>query len=232
MLASLLLASLVSVPSQLRANESHSYVGVHPEGRVVALGRVLDAFDGRPIAGATVELWTEDDEQAAVRTHLVATEHDGSFLVRATEDTLVGEKWVVHAPDHTSAAGALDEELEVFLLPRREGRRMRMRFVDVAGGPIEGAKVATRYPGPLGRGMGSLKKTETDAEGRFTLPNVMPGRVELRASRIQRTPWSACSPSRRLPASRWSRRPCDWRAAWTRAGPSRSCAGFMDTVEE
>ena len=113
---------------------------------VLASGRVLDALDGSPVVGATVEFWTEDDAEPRRRTHVETTEVDGAFLLcaaRSDPSPVVGEKLVVHAPGYTSTGGDRGGEEEFFLFPQAEP--LRLRCVDVDGQPISGVQVRSRH---------------------------------------------------------------------------------------
>ena len=144
------------------------------EDEVIALGPDITAnFDPTVVQDIGYEIRTKVDAEGNYELRGVPCDITHGFFFRHDQVAMSVELGLETAPGQHRQA-----DLQLV-----HGVTLEGRVADEAGGPIEGAKVATRYPGPLGRGMGSLKKTETDAEGRFTLPNVMPGRVELRVSK-------------------------------------------------
>lgn len=111
------------------------------------LGRVVDARTGFPVAGATVETWTEEiggDGEGLVRIGEARTGRDGGFEVRVAREGLRAEKVLVRAPGHLTFPGTLDDLALVRLTPRPPWT-WRVRVVDLEDRPIPGARVTSTY---------------------------------------------------------------------------------------
>lgn len=111
-------------------------------------GRVIDAFTARPVARATVELWSEeiDEHYGGYHRYGVATTGaDGRYSVNRRDGDRTAEKLRVVAPGYltfTEAAGEADGVVHLF---PAEARAPRLRVVDLQGRPIDGARVTTTY---------------------------------------------------------------------------------------
>ncbi len=106
-------------------------------------GRVVDAFTGRPVAGATVETWTEyaDAVLPFARVGAARSGVDGRFALPVRG----AEKARVAAPGYatlSTTAGSL--HAPVVLFPAHDVAP-RVRFVDFDDRPIASVRVTTTY---------------------------------------------------------------------------------------
>lgn len=141
-------------------------------------GRVLDE-SGEPLPGA--ELYIGFSPHAYDRLDATAGEH-GAFRFPAVgrgEQTLV-TKVAGRAPDSRQilvpAEGEVLAGLEIVLA---DGRRLAGRVVDEEGEGLAGFSIRVRH-----RGLYLDLGTRTDAEGRFELEHLEPGRYRLVATRF------------------------------------------------
>jgi len=141
-------------PSDLRIGglqdgESFSLIAPGPAATAdYAHGRVIDAFTGTPLPGATIELWSEeiDDHYGGYHRFGIATSgRDGRFMVRRRAGARTAEKLRASAPGYlvfTEAAGAAHGVITLF---PAEANAPRLRFVDLQDRPIQGARVTSTY---------------------------------------------------------------------------------------
>lgn len=110
-------------------------------------GRVIDALTNRPIAGAEVELWTEEIDGYVggfQRAGKATSGPDGGFLVNCLLAGRTAEKARISAPGYSTwsgVAGEVGDEIRLF--PAEEAAALR--FVDPQGRPIQGVLVTTTY---------------------------------------------------------------------------------------
>lgn len=135
--------------SGLNADESFTVLAPGPGPTDdFAHGRVVDAFTGAPLSGATIELWSEeiDDHYGGYHRFGVATSgRDGRFMVRRRDGARTADKLRASAPGYlvfTESAGALHDVITLF---PAEAEAPRIRFVDLQDRPIQGARVTTTY---------------------------------------------------------------------------------------
>jgi len=141
-------------PSDLRIGglqdgESFSLIAPGPAATAdYAHGRVIDAFTGTPLPGATIELWSEeiDDHYGGYHRFGVATSgRDGRFMVRRRDGAQTADKLRASAPGYlvfTESAGAVYDVITLF---PAEANAPRLRFVDLQDRPIQGARVTSTY---------------------------------------------------------------------------------------
>lgn len=133
-------------------------------------GRVLDAFSGLPVAGATVETWSEETTEPTDGLHRfgeAVSRASGQFRVRVREGDLMAEKARVMAPGYATLSTVPGELMgEVFLFPAQEVPP-RLRFLDTSGRPIlHGTITSTRT---CAHDLAAFT-LHSDAQGVFTLP--------------------------------------------------------------
>lgn len=111
-------------------------------------GRVVDAMTGLPIAGATVETWSEEITESTVglrRFGETMTRASGQFRIRVREGDLLSEKARVMAPGYatlSTVTASMADVLELFPL---DPAIPRLRFVDAQGQVIaNGVITSTR----------------------------------------------------------------------------------------
>jgi len=133
----------------LRRGESFALLAPGPGPSAdYAHGRVVDAFTGLPLAGATVELWSEEIDVNYGGFHrfgAATTGRDGRFLVREREGANLAEKLRVSAPGYltfTEARGAIFDTITLF---PAEQQAPRLRIVDLQERPIQGARVTSTF---------------------------------------------------------------------------------------
>ncbi len=115
-------------------------------------GRVVDAFSGRPVAGASIETWSEEIDEVHggfYRYGHTTSDLDGRYWIDFNEAGRQAAKARVRAPGYlslTEAAGYLQQGIvELFPAPDTPPR---IRVVDSAGLPIEGALFTSTYSCP------------------------------------------------------------------------------------
>lgn len=129
--------------------------------------RVFDARDQSPIAGATLELWTEDGEKPLGAMTRVAVLHSGadgtgefSWLVDGIRPSNVRVSKAGYA-SHSVSLGDLEEGVELHPAAPLSGR-----VVDLDGQPVARAVVRSRETCAHAV---FAAETWTDADGRFVL---------------------------------------------------------------
>jgi hypothetical protein len=133
-------------------------------------GRVLGAFNGLPVEGATVETWSEEITEPTEGLHRfgeAVTRASGQFRVRVREGDLMAEKARVMAPGYATLSTVPGELMgEVYLFPANEVAP-RLRFLDSSGRPIlNGTITSTRT---CAHDLAAFT-LHSDAQGVFTLP--------------------------------------------------------------
>ncbi len=171
------------------------------ERAVSAGGRVVDE-DGRPVAGATVQVKIENDVHPAKRDprisydgwlanreDAVTTDADGRWHIdNVPNDPTVELSLLVTHPDHGSDGywGDLQRESAITAamlrnrsatLKLKAGTIVRGRVTDDAGKPIAGA-IVVRGDDPY-FSYNPTSEFVTDADGRFRLPAQPPGKMAL-----------------------------------------------------
>lgn len=156
-LACALLAALTCAPAStdvvrvdgLQEGESYTLLAPGPgPSDDYAHGRVVDAFTGAPLPGATIELWSEEiDEQYGGfhRFGSATSGRDGRFRVRCREGAQRAEKLRASAPGYLVYTETAAQAREVITLFPAEPTAPRIRFTDLQGRPIEGARVTSTY---------------------------------------------------------------------------------------
>jgi hypothetical protein len=154
-------------------------------------GRVEDP-DGRPVEGAEVRvLGAATGERALLPSAERATsDAGGAFALSAPDGATLEARHPRYAPGRVALDFAAEAARRVVLRLGQAGERpapaaIRGRVVS-GGAPVEGALVTARQlrrggPGPAGEPVAA--QALTDAEGRFALPDLDPGRYLLAASR-------------------------------------------------
>ncbi len=140
------------------------------ESWVYFRGRVLDAFSGLPVAGASIETWSEEITEPTDGLHRfgeAVSRASGQFRVRVREGDLMAEKARVMAPGYATLSTVPGELMgEVFLFPAQE-IPPRLRFLDTSGRPIlHGVITSTRT---CAHDLAAFT-LHSDAQGVFTLP--------------------------------------------------------------
>lgn len=133
-------------------------------------GRVLDAFSGLPVAGASIETWSEEITEPTDGLHRfgeAVSRTSGQFRVRVREGDLMAEKARVMAPGYATLSTVPGELMgEVFLFPAQE-IPPRLRFLDSSGRPIlHGVITSTRT---CAHDLAAFT-LHSDAQGVFELP--------------------------------------------------------------
>lgn len=154
----LALALLAVFPLQAQADglrEGESLVALAPTSaaqraleEVVPFrsGRVVDAFSGMPIAGATVEAWSEEITESTHglrRIGEATTRASGQFEIRVREGDVLAEKARVRATGYatlSTVAGDLTETLNLFPI---DAAPTRLRLVDPDGRPIVDSRITS-----------------------------------------------------------------------------------------
>jgi uncharacterized GH25 family protein len=146
-------------------------------------GRVVDSVNGKPVAGATVDVGTVTDNMIR-SSQQVKTDSTGRFTVYGGPGT-----YLLRVPEVPEGFAPLTETSQSQLEPERSMRRdvmadadwgeilvdpakdIEVRVVDAAGQPVAGALVrATIYQRSYSSRSGD--EQETDSEGRATIPSV------------------------------------------------------------
>lgn len=164
------------------------------------LPRVIDGTTGKPLAGATIELWTEDQGAEGELVHGAVTANDGFALLLPRYEQ--AEKIRVTCPGYASTAGASSHlnDGPIELLPAQP---MRGRIVDLEGRPVAGALVRTRQGCPHAV---SAAQARTDEAGHFVLADCppqgdrSPPDIEVLAPGHAALPQTAAGPLRRRQA--------------------------------
>jgi hypothetical protein len=133
------LAPVVEVPAD-----------VNPGWPPYSGGRVIDAFTGKPVDGATVEIWTEEIDDTFggfFRMGEATTGLDGRFSVRHRSAGQSGEKGRIRAPGYltlSSPASSLLSNETTFLFPA-PSEVPQIQFLDALARPIPGARLTSTY---------------------------------------------------------------------------------------
>ncbi|WP_163988832.1 carboxypeptidase-like regulatory domain-containing protein [Pyxidicoccus caerfyrddinensis] len=149
-------------------------------------GNVTDA-EGRPVRGVELFLMrpTSDDDERQLET---STDEDGRFVLdaEAPGDFVVA----VRGSDHLDATFPVRAPSEDVHLTLRSGASVKGRVVDADGLPLENFLVELLAP-ELDEEVN--RDAWTDAQGRFQLRGVKPGRYVLQAAMedqgFMRRPW-------------------------------------------
>jgi hypothetical protein len=129
--------------------------------------RVVSARDGKPVADAVVELWTDDGAEptrVATRLSVVRTGADGSARFAYAPQGVRAHLARITCPgfaSRTTSSSDLEDGVKLYPLAPLSGR-----VVDLEGRPVAGAHVRTRETCPHAV---SATETCTDGEGRFAL---------------------------------------------------------------
>lgn len=135
----------------------------------VQRGRVLDATDGRPIAGASLAMQVDGQQRW---TRSVQSAADGSFVIAMPKDGADGTVLVEHDDYQTEARAAQPEtEFALRLVPRAT---FRCRVVGGHGEPLRGAPILFRV-----RGHGVHQRLRTDDDGTFTVRKLLADRYHV-----------------------------------------------------
>ncbi|MCA8981049.1 MAG: carboxypeptidase regulatory-like domain-containing protein, partial [Planctomycetes bacterium] len=133
----------------LQEGESYTLLAPGPgPSDEYAHGRVVDAFTGAPLPGATIELWSEEIDEHYGGFHRFGSAtsgRDGRFRVRCREGAQRAEKLRASAPGYLVYTEAAGQAREVITLFPAEPTAPRIRFTDLQGRPIEGARVTSTY---------------------------------------------------------------------------------------
>jgi len=171
-------------------------VRLHPAGSIS--GRLFDAHDGQPVQAFAIrfEPLRSGGEVQGVRKDRVFSEREGEFLFTGVP---AGAYWMdVHAIGYMrhrveKVEVRIGEDTPVPPIHLERGREIRGVVLDRTDGtPLQGTWVNVRaaiqgqlWPQPPG-GLGNLRHTETDAEGRFRLAGIPVADVLLRAGSQER----------------------------------------------
>jgi hypothetical protein len=111
-------------------------------------GQVLDAFTGKPVAGARIETWTEEIDGHFGGQHRigVATSAiDGRYVARVQSGLVQAEKIRVSAPGYLTFSGTAGDIYDTLRLFPAEEHPPRLRITDLEGRPIAGARITSTY---------------------------------------------------------------------------------------
>ncbi|MCA9001467.1 MAG: carboxypeptidase regulatory-like domain-containing protein [Planctomycetes bacterium] len=104
-------------------------------------GRVRDAFTGKPVAGAVIETWSEENDEdfgGFYRFGEATSGVDGRFRVRGIVGGKYAEKVRVRAAGYCALSGTLgDIENDMVLFPAPK-EPTRLQVVDMCDRPIQG----------------------------------------------------------------------------------------------
>lgn len=129
----------------LLPGEEHLPLAPAPEVERVH-GRVIDAFSGRPVVGATVDTWMEEIGAVFGGFGRVASARSGADGCFALEEWRGGgEKARVRAAGYltlSTTAAELDGIVRLFPAPPSPAR---LRVLDLQDRPVAGARVTTTY---------------------------------------------------------------------------------------
>lgn len=102
-------------------------------------GRVIDAFTGLPVAGATVESWTEEitaSTDGLRRIGEAMTRASGQFDICVREGDLLAEKARVRAPGYATLSTVAADLMGTVRLFPMDAEPPRLRLIDPNGRPI------------------------------------------------------------------------------------------------
>ena len=111
-------------------------------------GRVVDAFTGRPIFGASVEIWTEEIDRTFGGFHRIGearTGTDGHFGIRRWSGSHTGGKMRVRAPGYLTLSATDGDIWDTIRLFPAGDEPFRLRVLDSRGRPIPGAQITSTY---------------------------------------------------------------------------------------
>ena len=130
-----------------------------------------DAYDGKPVGGAAVEVQTYLRGQ---RVPVVSDKNGGFELERLNEKALLYARNAEGTRAALIALGENDEEAKPVLIP---AGRLTGRILDVTGKPFPGLRIACGcfIPPESDPNMRIELYAETDEAGRFTINGVVPG---------------------------------------------------------
>ncbi len=115
---------------------------------LLCAGRVLDAFTGRPLASARIQVWTEEIDAVAkgyFRIDEAMSGRDGRFLVSRRMGAIEGEKGRISLPGYLTlscTAGDLDGPIALYPASKSSPS---LRILDMDGRPVAGALVTSTY---------------------------------------------------------------------------------------
>ncbi len=145
-----LLALTQADVSGLNEGESANLISAGPQldSKTHLQGRIIDATTALPIQGATVETWAEEINPVFGGFFLFGTGTsglDGRFSTTSSRGGERSEKLRITAPGYLTFSGTLDDVRGgISLFPAPE-KPIRLRFVDMQGMPIQGARITSTY---------------------------------------------------------------------------------------
>lgn len=179
----------VAIPERLEGPLS---VTLQPAAGLRA--RFVFADTGEPVEGGRVEWTREDGERASVEAQDLPM--DGLLQVQDRQPGVWGLKVFpeggspINLPHLALAAG---QTLDLGAIEVSRGLAIAGTvFDDLTGAPLEGAAVTVLLPSPQGPRFAALqqewKRAVTDAEGRFLLAGLNPGRFPVLVEAADRAP--------------------------------------------
>jgi len=135
----------------LEPGESFQQLAKMPAGQESYLrlqGRVLDAFTGRPLAGAKIEVWSEEIDRVFGGYHRFGESRsgrDGRFVIRQQVGSMQAEKSRVSAPGYLTLSGTRGDLYHTVRLFPRMAQSPHLRILDLEGRPIAGARITSTY---------------------------------------------------------------------------------------
>ncbi len=149
----LLLLALVLQPQAvgLEAGESFQQLAkttTVSKGPALMHGRVLDAFTGRPLAGAKIETWSEEINEVFGGYHRLGearSRRDGRFTIRQQVGSALAEKARISAPGYLTWSGVRGDLHSVVRVFPQMQHSPRLRVLDLEGHPIAGARITSTY---------------------------------------------------------------------------------------
>ncbi|WP_164021186.1 carboxypeptidase regulatory-like domain-containing protein [Pyxidicoccus trucidator] len=155
--------------------------------------RVEDAT-GKPLTGAQVRLLTGRTGETVLfpTNDQFTTGPDGEVRLNAPEGSTVEARHLGHAPARAELSARVPGRRLVLRLSPETTRASEVlagRVVDEAGTPIASAGVQAEYPRGQrlpGAEAGDVSEAMTDADGRFLLEHLPPGRYDVYAAILGR----------------------------------------------
>ncbi len=135
----------------LEAGESFQQLAKMPtmlEHPVALQGRVLDAFTGRPLAGAKIETWSEEIDAVFGGYHRFGearSGRDGRFTIRHSAGSTQAEKARISAPGYLTWSGVSGDLYSIVRIFPRAMQSPRLRILNLSGRPIAGARITSTY---------------------------------------------------------------------------------------
>ena len=109
---------------------------------------MVDAFTGRPIFGASVEIWTEEIDGTFGGFHRIGearTGTDGHFSIRRWSGSHTGGKMRVRAPGYLTLSATDGDIWDTIRLFPAGDEPFRLRVLDSRGRAIPGAQITSTY---------------------------------------------------------------------------------------